>query len=150
MKSAQIARHLDVDVEVVERLLTLSGAEMLKDKGYINYLKKLDLHALEHTLPEARAAYERGLPAFQQEIQNRYGVASSPMSAYTLGNWVVGALQYPENTDQILHMHRRIPSEVIINGLEPLLHMLDTLPKESATLWKKALCALSLPLMRNN
>ncbi|MFZ4814743.1 MAG: hypothetical protein ACOYL5_09415 [Phototrophicaceae bacterium] len=147
MLPEHIATRLGVPVQLIERLLSLSAASVLEDAEYIEYLKKFDLTLLENSLDAARSAYEVGLPAFKQEIEARYQITAAPMSAFTLGNWVVGALQYPEHTQQILVMHSRVPGRVIVEGLDSLVAMLDDLP-EGRDEWQRALVALAIPLMR--
>lgn len=146
MNIADIAATLDLPQSTIDRMLHLSPEALLQDPEYLDLLHSLDRALLEETLPLARTAYEAGLQAFSDALNTRYGLKDTPMSAYTLGNWVVGALQYPNYTDQILKMHTRVPSEAVRNGLPDLLGMLSKMPKGSAE-WQRALTALSLPLM---
>jgi hypothetical protein len=148
MNNNEIAQIINIPTSTLKRFMSLPGKKLLKDPEYIAILKDLDRELLEATLADARNAYEKGLPAFSEQLAARYGLDSTPMSAYTLGNWVVGALQYPENTDQILKMHDRVPGEAISGGLTDLLHMLDNLPA-GAQEWQRALAVLSLPLMNS-
>jgi len=146
MDASDIATTVGLPEATIKRLMGLAPADLLQDPEYLDLLHELDRELLEETLPMARSAYEEGLPAFSASLNARYGLADTPMSAYTLGNWVVGALQYPDHTSQILKMHDRVPGEAVRNGLEDLLGMLSTMPKGSRE-WQRALCALSLPLM---
>lgn len=146
MEAQVLSRYTGVPTKQINRLLSMSGQTMAKDPEFINLLNSLDKDHLEETLPEARAAYEKGLPAFERHLHQQYGLETTPMSAFTLGNWVVGALQFPQYTNKIMEMHENIPREVFVNELPRLLDMLDHV--RGGREWQRALCVFSLPLMR--
>jgi hypothetical protein len=147
MNNKDLAQYIGVPIEKVDYVLSMSGAEIVKDEIFVGMLKSVDRDLLERTLPQAREAYEKGLPAFETMLQKRYGLSNTPMSAYTLGNWVVGALQFPDYIDTILNMHADIASEVFVGGLPDLLDMVANVP-DGGHEWQRALCIFSIPLMR--
>jgi hypothetical protein len=147
MNPQEIAQTIGISVDDVNYFLSMSAEELIQNADYIAMLKTLDKELLQQTLPEARMAYESGLPAFQSDLNKRYNMSSRMMSAYTVGNWVVGALQYPENTEAILKMHSHVPGEAVVGGIWDLMEMVQGIP-QGAEEWQRALCALSLPLMK--
>jgi hypothetical protein len=146
MDAKTIAHYTGLEQSDVVRFLKMSTVDVYKDKAYLAAVKSLDKDYLESTLQLARAAYERHIDAFKAEVKDRYGLNKAPMSAFTLGNWVVGVLQYPASAGEILNLHKGIKGEVISGSLQDLLDMLNDMPQASAE-WQQALCLLSFPLM---
>jgi acyl carrier protein phosphodiesterase len=68
------------------------------------------------------------------------------MSPFTLGNWVVGILEYPEEAKKLIEMHRRVPHQALVDNLPGILEILNEMPRGRAE-WQKALCLLAFPLM---
>lgn len=128
--------------------MNLSGKQLLENKTYVAMLHDLDKDLLEATLPTVRDVYERHLPEFVERVEQRYGLGATPMSAFTLGNWVVGALQFPDHTHSILEMHANIPREVFNNELQSLMDILEEVSQGKQE-WQRAMCVFALPLMRS-
>lgn len=146
MDAQTIAHYTGLQTSDVNRFLKMSTVDVYKDKTYLAAVKQLDKSYLESTLQMARAAYERHIDAFKDEVKARYGLTKAPMSSFTLGNWVVGVLQYPASAGEILNLHKGIKGEVISGSLQDLLDMLNDMPQGSSQ-WQQALCLLSFPLM---
>jgi len=146
MTIEQIASYTGLAPRTIDRLLQMGTIHIYQDDDYIAALEGLDRVYLEDTLPLARDAYESHLDDFTQEIAERYGVDSEPMSPFTLGNWVVGMLQYPSHAAKMIAMHERVPRVAVRESLHHLLRMLDDMP-EGTQQWQRALCLLSFPLM---
>lgn len=99
---------------------------------------------LHDSLPHARNAYERSLPRFTQILKEKYGLSNTPMSAFTLGNWLVGFLRYPESIADMPKLHQRVPA-AFREMLPEMLKMLDNVPHGAQ--WQKALALMALPMM---
>jgi hypothetical protein len=148
MNKQMLADITGLAPNTVQQFMDMSAEEIVKDVSYIQLLEDIDCEHLEQTLPEVRAAYEHELPAFINMLQEKHNVNSEPMSAYTLGNWVIGVLHYPDRAGQILGMHQNVPGHVISEGLPEFLAILDSLNDSvTAAEWKRAVTALSIPLM---
>jgi hypothetical protein len=146
VNSEIIAHYTGLNPSEIKRFSQMSAHDIYRDAVYVAVLKSLDKAYLESTLQLARAAYEKHIDAFKDEVKARYGLNKTPMSALTLGNWVVGVLQYPASAHEILKLHNDIKGEVFSGSLEELLDMLNEMPKGAAE-WQQALCLLSFPLM---
>lgn len=146
MNAETIAHYTGLSLSEIQRFSKMGASEIYKDPAYTKVLKTLDKAYLEATLQLARTAYEQHIDSFKDEVKARYGLTKTPMSSFTLGNWVVGVLQYPASAHEILNMHKGIKGEVIAGSLQDLLDMLNDMP-EGAAQWQQALCLLSFPLM---
>ncbi len=146
MDAPQIARYCKLPVDLVAYFLTLSPAEVYRDEQYIRALYRLDLPRLRMTLPIVRSYYEEHLDEFAADMEQTYHIHRGAMSAYTLGNWVVAFLDFPENALNMLEKHSHLPPEMFDGGLEELMQLLDGLPEAQDT-WQQALCLLAFPLM---
>ena len=146
MKTGQLAAYIGISVKDLDYFLAMNGHDIINDSQYTALLSGVDRELLERTLPQVRAVYEERLPAFAASIQERYKLDRNPMSAFTLGNWIVGALQFPAYIQSILDLHDGIAAEVFANELPALLAMVDDVPGNEE--WKRALCLFSLPLMQ--
>jgi len=149
MKTGEIAHYTGQSTSEINRLLGLGQAAVYADPVYKDWVKSLDVTLLHQTLPMARAIYERLLPSFTARLKDSYGIDSSPMSAFTLGNWLVGFLQYPDQINQLAHLHRRIPKAALEEGLPDILQALEELPNGKRE-WQKAMTVLMLPLLSAN
>lgn len=146
MKNGQLAAKIGISVRELDYFLNMRGEDIIKDDNYIALLGKVDRPVLEKTLPQIRAVYEERLPDFAAYIEKRYKLDHNPMSAYTLGNWVVGALQFPAYVNSILDMHEGLAAEMFANELPALLAMVEDTP--GSVEWQRALCLFSLPLIQ--
>jgi hypothetical protein len=147
MDTKTLAQHIKIPLDEVERLLELSMEGIYSDEGYQALLKSLNRPVLEETLPEARAAYEAGLPQLKVTLAKKYKVDTEPMSPNTLGNWVITALRSSHNLEQMIKHHERVPGEMILGGLPDVLNMVSHI-HEGSSEWQRALCILSLPLIK--
>lgn len=146
MNVKDVATYTGLPTNSIEKMLKGSPHQTYRSQEYIDALHSVDLEALEAALPEARRVYEAHLPDFAAGLEARYGVSSSPMSPFTLGNWVVGVMQYPERADTIIKMHKALPANVFADNLDELVGMLDEMRSGSAV-WQQAMCLLAFPLM---
>lgn len=147
MDALTLAKYVGVSKSQIESFMKLSAHDIFHDEQYLGLMDSLDREFLEQTLPEVRAIYNAKLPAFKEMLAEQYHINTDPMSAYTLGNWLVGVLRYPKTADQIVKMHAKVPGEIVVGGLSYLLDMLDDMT-EGKEEWKRAMCVLSIPLMR--
>ncbi|MFP4323161.1 MAG: hypothetical protein ACLFTK_11970 [Anaerolineales bacterium] len=146
MLTKSLANYIGVSTRDVQTWLNMSAAGIYDDPAYQDLVYGLDRALLEETLSEARAVYEDALPEFQAALGSEYNFRNTPMSAYTLGNWLVGFLQYPDSLPELLDIHARIPQSVLTAGLPMLLSYLDDMPQGGAE-WQRALAILALPMM---
>jgi|GEM_PF-1787379 len=141
-----LAQYIGIPTTSVSRIIKMQQTKIYEDKDYKEWINKLDSTSLHNTLPHARSAYDKHLPDFVQILQTRYGMKDTPMSAYTLGNWLVGFLQYPSALANLAEMHNRIPQRAFREMLPQLISMLDEMPAGRAD-WQRALSLLALPLL---
>jgi len=137
-----LAPYLHIPVGEFERLISLSPEEIYQDPTYQHLVAQLDQKVLSDTLPQARDVYEVGLPA----IKDKFGWSGTVMSGYTLCNWVIGFLRYPEKMKDMLPRHERVASLQVADALPELASLLDALP-EGREEWQRALIVFSLPLL---
>ncbi len=147
MDAATIATYSGATPGQVQRFFTMTGEAIILDESYQALLAEVDKDLLEETLDDVRAIYDRELPAFQDTLEKRYDVNTAPMSAYTLGNWVVGALAFPQYTNSLVDMHKGVPNDIFLNELPILLEMVGQVPRAGRE-WQRALCLFAIPLMR--
>ncbi len=147
--NVNLAEIIGIPQATVDRFLVMGAEAIYKDDEYMGLVRSLDGALMEDTLPDVREVYERHLSEFVAELQAKYRLAQNPMSAYTLGNWVVGMLRYPETTNTLLKMHSEVPSQMIVDGLPHLIGFIEDLDR-GRTEWQRALCILSIPLMLHN
>jgi len=141
-----LSRYTGVVPAKISRLLRLTQSRIYEDKEYRSWIEALDTDVLGETLPHARVAYERHLPEFTEHLKEKYGMVNTPMSAYTLGNWLVGFLRYPDTIINLSKMHDRIPAEAFSDMLPEIITMLDEMPQGRAE-WQRALALMALPLV---
>lgn len=146
MNAQRIAHYTGLSKRVVEGLLSLTSREIYRERRYLDALRQVDVSLLEDTLFEARSVYQDHLPAFTDMLSNQYGVDTTPMSPFTLGNWVVGMLHYPEQAEQLIDMHASLNRQVFVDNVETLVGYLDEMGRGRES-WQQALVLLSLPLM---
>ncbi|NDJ54497.1 MAG: hypothetical protein GYB68_15620 [Chloroflexi bacterium] len=129
----------------LDRLATLSTRDLLADPTYREMLSSLDCDLLEATLPEARAALENNLPAIAERVVAEWALDRNPMSAYTLGNWVVAFARQPDHIEQLIHFHDRMPSQLFRDVLPEIVSLFNEMPR-GAEAWKYAITVLGLVL----
>jgi len=130
----------------IEDWLSQPSQVLLSDKNYYQAINKLNSNLLYQSLPEVREVYAQGLPAFQQAVTERYQLDFSVMSAYTLGNWLLGFLQHPEQLDMLVDRHLNLPLNVLRAEAPALLSLLDNMSQNRQE-WQKALALFMLPLL---
>jgi len=142
MLARTLAPYLNVTPQDVDRLLSMPPAEIYADKFYQDLVIQLDPRLLQKTSDYAYSAYDEHLPSLKEE----YGWLNTLMGGYTLCNWVLGFLMYPETLPDLLPHHARIPNDVVAEVLPKLVALLDTMPQGREE-WQRALVVLSLPLL---
>ncbi len=141
-----IAHYTGLSEAQVAGYLSRPAAETYRDPHYIQLLESLDNKYLRQTLGMVRDYYDEHLGEFVDELENRYQISRGAMSGFTLANWVIGFLDYPDYAVDLLERHSKLPAEVFDGGLEDLLLLLEGLP-EGREQWQQALCLLAFPLM---
>ncbi|MCS6870387.1 MAG: hypothetical protein RML95_01690 [Anaerolineae bacterium] len=145
MVAAVLAHYIGVEQSKVERLLLLTQEQVYQDAEYQAWINALDVERLNDFLPLARAAYERHLASFTEHLRTKYGMANTPMSPFTLGNWLVGFLQYPSQISNLSRIHQRLPRQAVLEMLPEMIAMLDDMP-EGREDWQRAFALMTLPL----
>jgi hypothetical protein len=140
-----LSRYSGVPRETVERMTSMPAATLAKDAEYLALLKTLNISKLESTLQAARDAVESGLPAFIPKFYERTGWDRTPMSSYTLGNWLVGFLEYPEQMPMFIDLHGRLPRDQIRDLIPELISVLDNMG-DGGPEWQKAMALMSFAL----
>jgi hypothetical protein len=140
-----LAHYIGVKPAQIQRLLSLAQSQVYADDEYRTWLGTLDAALLYETLTDARAAYESQLDVFSSLLRDRYGMGETRMSSFTLGNWLIGFLQYPDTIARLSQMHSRIPQQAFLDMLPDMIKMLDSMNSGRAD-WQKALALMALPL----
>jgi hypothetical protein len=145
MVAEALAHYIGVPQGKIERLLALTQEQIYQDAEYQAWIGTLDIELLNKCLPLARAAYEKHLATFTEHLRTQYNMVNTPMSAFTLGNWLVGFLQYPSQISDLSRIHRRLPRQAVQEMLPEMIAMLDEMPEGRAE-WQRALALMALPL----
>ncbi len=138
----QLATYTGLSDAEIERLLALSPSEIYDDPAYSALIPQLDEEALKATAAQVQQIYADHLPA----LKDKHQLSGSIMSSYTLVNWVLGFLMYPERLPDMLQYHQRLTSEQVAAMLPDLFTLLDAL-SEGREAWETALAVISLPLL---
>ncbi|HEX3050048.1 MAG TPA: hypothetical protein VHP83_05280, partial [Aggregatilineaceae bacterium] len=125
-----------------ERLIALGPMRIFQDAGYQALVANLDSTILHQTADHAREAYEQGLPA----IKEKYQWSNTVMGGYTLCNWVLGFLKYPQRLPDLIERHGRLVKSDMRSALPEIVALLADLPEGCAE-WQQALVLFSLPLI---
>ncbi|MBI5928628.1 MAG: hypothetical protein HY862_04925 [Chloroflexi bacterium] len=144
MLTQLLAENIGVSQSDIQALTRLSRAELYENPTYQNLVNDLDFDLLHETLPIARKVYESTLPAVIEAISDTYRYKGRGMTAFTLGNWLVGFLSQPDQLYQLVEYHNRVPLQVIEEGLPMILKSLGEM-EAGGTEWTKAMAVLSLP-----
>lgn len=140
-----LAQYINVPTANVARLLNMKQSEIYEDDEYQSWISSLDADLLYNTLANAREAYSKNIEQFNDVLKSKYKLKNTPMSEFTLGNWLIGFLQYPANLASLTEMHNRLPRQAVIEMLPSIIKILDEV-KEGRTEWQKALSLIALPL----
>lgn len=146
MKNELLASYIQIDVATITRLRKIDAASIYTHPDYQTLVSTIDTHVLDETLAAAREVYEVALDSLKPQLSEKFGIKSEIMSAYTVGNWTVGFLQYPDKLSDLIQIHDNVPPHVVEFGLGYLLEALDDMPKGGPE-WKKAICIILLPLL---
>ncbi len=146
MIAQELARYMGIPAEEVEQLLKIGVRKLAADPGYQAMLKKLDLPLLESTMAEAHNLIEKGLPEFTDHITSEYSLRRNPMSGYTLANWLVGYLNFPEKVEALVELHDRVPHEAVEKYLPAVIQMLQPM-SQGREEWQKALATVGIILV---
>lgn len=140
----QLVTYTGLPETEIKRLLALSPTEIYDDPAYLALIPQLNEETLKATAAQVQQIYEDYLPA----LKDKHQLGSTIMSSYTLVNWVLGFLMYPERLRDMLRYHRRLTAEQVANMLPDLFALLDEM-SEGVNAWKMALAVISLPLLAN-
>jgi hypothetical protein len=146
MDAERIARYTKLPTHLVRDFLSRNPVDVYRDPQYVRALYRMDLPYLRATLPIVRSYYDEHLDSFAEDLEQRYHIQRGAMSSFTLGNWVVAFLDYPEYALNMLQRHEHLPPQLFDGGLEDLMTLLEGLPKGREQ-WQQALCLLTFPLM---
>ncbi len=138
----QLATYTGLSEAEIGRLLALSPAEIYDDPAYLALIPLLDEETLKATAAQVQELYGEHLPA----LKDKHQLGGSIMSSYTLVNWVLGFLMYPERLRDMLNYHRRLSAEQVGAMLPDLFALLGDL-EEGREAWETALAVISLPLL---
>lgn len=142
----KLAATIGTPRAAVERLLAMSQSEIYEDAEYRHWVSQLHPAPLHRTLGYARQAYDRHLSQLAKILRDEYGFVNVPMSAFTLGNWLVAFLAYTESLSDMTRIHARLPQAAVARLLPEILNALGEMP-EGAQEWQRALAVLTLPLL---
>lgn len=143
-----IAQYTQTPEATIARLLKMPTDAIYEDAAYKQLVDSLDRDYLHQTLQQARNAYEVGLPDFKERMRVYFDFTDSPMSPFTLANWLVGFLNYPDKLADLPNLHGRVPHNAIQNGLPELFKVLEQMG-EGRDAWQRALAVLAIPLVTN-
>jgi hypothetical protein len=139
-----LSRNIGISVDEVQKLMRLSRSQLYDNPFYQNLVNQLDFESLRYSVGDARKVYETHLPELVAHLREEYGYTGKPMTAFNLGNWLVGFLSQPDQLYRLIDLHKQVPLEVISTGLPDILEMLGEMGP-SGREWQKALAVLSLP-----
>ncbi len=141
-----ISHYTNLPQGEVSRLLALSPDAILEDADYLDYLNALDAELLEADLPAARDAFNHGLQEIADAMQAEYALDHNPMSSYTLGNWLVGFAEKPEQLAMFQNLHSHLPKDMMVKYLNPIVTLLDDM-QEGREQWQHALALFTITLI---
>ncbi len=141
----QLATYTGLPEAEIERLLALSPTEIYDDPAYLALIPSLDAEMLKATAAQVQQIYADRLPA----LKDKHQLGGSIMSSYTLVNWVLGFLMYPERLRDMLHYHRKLSAQQVASMLPDLFELLNEM-NEGREAWATALAVISLPLLAEN
>lgn len=144
MLMQQLVTYTGLPETEIERLLALPPTEIYNDPAYLALIPQLDEATLKATAAQVQQIYGDQLPA----LKDKHRLGGTIMSSYTLVNWVLGFLMYPERLRDMLRYHRRLTPEQVADMLPDLFSLLDEMT-EGVDAWKMALAVISLPLLAN-
>lgn len=145
MVAQLLAKHIGIPVEQVESFLHMSHAQIYASPDYYELVKTLDYDLLVESLNEVRRVYEQHLPGLASHLRDQHGYLGRPMTAYTLGNWLIGFLNQPHLLFKLVDIHRPLSPEIIETSLPAILEILGKMAN-GAHEWQRATALLSLPL----
>ncbi len=132
--------------ETLAAWFTLNPVALIDAPSYQDAVGSLDTALLQRSYAEAHKAYESVLPAFQQEMETRYGYDHAPMFSTSLGKWLISVAERPHYMPQVFSLHASVPPMIIQETLPLLLRTMDHIGAGRDE-WQRALALLSLPMM---
>lgn len=132
--------------ETLAAWFTLNPVALIDTPSYQDAVGSLDTALLQRTYAQAHTAYEAVLPAFQQEMETRYGYDHAPMFSTSLGKWLISVAERPHYMPQVFTLHASVPPVIVQETLPMLLRAMDRIG-EGRDEWQRALALLSLPMM---
>ncbi|MBZ0279513.1 MAG: hypothetical protein K8L97_02150 [Anaerolineae bacterium] len=142
-----LAHYIGIAPKDVQRLLEVQAQSIYEDNQYRQLVDTLDVKALEESLAETHMLLDKHVPGFTAAIVKKYPqVPVTNMTSYSLGNWLVGFLKFPQALNKLLGMHMHIPPQPIREFLPVLLDVFNELPYGGSE-WQRALTLLAVPLI---
>ncbi|MBZ0305432.1 MAG: hypothetical protein K8I82_05130 [Anaerolineae bacterium] len=141
-----LAEYIGIPEIEIQQFMTMPKSQLYKNDVYQALVESLDYQMLGTTLTEARSVYDTHLPELVDYLRQEYGFKGKPMTALTLGNWLLGFLHNHKNLHKLAEMHHHIPHYVLEYGLPEILKILNFMPDPARAEWQKAMAVLSLPL----
>lgn len=146
MLAERLAQHIDVPLEDIQRLLSLTTVSMWHDPQYRLLARQVDPMHLVHTLQEAKSALDHQLPPIIERFKAAYDIEHFPLNSYMFSNAI---LTFGTSDDARMHLqyvHRHIPIEIMRATVPAILDVFDTLPRDS-NMWQKSFSIMMLPLI---
>lgn len=140
-----LVRSTGLPPEEVVRMLSLGTNALSLDPAYLALVARLSGAMLEFTLPAAYALLNERIPPINQRMTEEYGLTRSPMSADTLGNWLVSFARSPRMLWLLPVLHSTLVPAMITRYLPEIIATLDDMGEGRAE-WQKALAILGLLL----
>lgn len=144
MISEVLAQYIGIPQSDIKNLLSLSLEDLYDSPAYNKLVQQLDFDLLHETLPDARKVYESVVPTVIDSISSEFKYTGRGMTAFTLGNWLVGFLARPDQLFKLADIHSHIPVPAIEAGLPLILAGLSDMDSGGKQ-WSKAMAVLSLP-----
>jgi hypothetical protein len=143
-----IAHYCTLSKRDVADLLRMTPEQVINDKRFTRAVDQFDVDHLLSTLPEAREVLQVHLPPITEQMTANYDMENNPMSAYTLGNWIVGFAERPEQMSMLLEIHNRLPAGIFADYLPDLLAIYTHMEHHGED-WQRAMAVISIPLVAN-
>ena len=141
-----LANYVSMEASEIDRVLKLAPSKVFEDPAFTSMINKLDVEILRDTLGDAHSTLDTKLMPLLQTTLKHHNLEETAMSAYTLANWLVGYLEWPNMLGQMLEKHSRIPTNVISDVLPHIMDILADVPSEKAR-WQEAFAAVAMPLI---
>lgn len=142
------SQHLELSINELETLLSLSLQEFLGLLAVQELLASLDTQLLQETLPTAGSVLAERLPAFYDWLKNELGVKRVPDSPDHTTKWVINFLNHQESLTRLVELHRPVPRPALERSIPRLVATFDGVEEDRVRKeWQKAIAALCLVLV---